>query len=93
MVVRLPLDLGRTRPRSGHDARRPADRLAHLQDAVARIVRNPKLLEEAEKSQRYIDYRDPKAAQQAIERVINAPTPAQRAEIKEIVLHKYSSSR
>ena len=68
----------------------PPDRLAFLQDAVGKLVKDPKLLAEAEKSQRYIIYRDPKAAQQAIERVINAPTAAQRAEIKQIVLHKYS---
>lgn len=71
----------------------PPDRLAFLQDAVGKLVKNPKLLAEAEKSQRYIIYRDPKAAQQAIERVINAPTPAQRAEIKQIVLHKYTPAR
>ena len=71
----------------------PPDRLAFLQDAVGKIVKDKKLLAEAEKSQRYIVYRDPKAAQQAIERVINAPTPAQRAEIKQIVLHKYAGAR
>ena len=71
----------------------PPDRLAFLQDALGKLVKNPKLLAEAGKSQRYIIYRDPRAAQQAIERVINAPTPAQRAEIKQIVLHKYSSAR
>jgi tripartite-type tricarboxylate transporter receptor subunit TctC len=71
----------------------PADRLAHLQAAVGRIVKDPKLLAEANKSQRYVIYRDPKAAQQAIERVINAPTPAQRAEIKDIVLNRYSGKR
>jgi tripartite-type tricarboxylate transporter receptor subunit TctC len=69
----------------------PPDRLAFLQDAVGKLVKDPKLLAEAEKSQRYIIYRDPKGAQQAIERVINAPTAAQRAEIKQIVLHKYSA--
>jgi aspartate/methionine/tyrosine aminotransferase len=56
-------------------------------------VKNPKLLAEAEKSQRYIIYRGPTAAQQAIERVINAPTDAQRAEIKDIVLNRYSGAR
>lgn len=71
----------------------PPDRLAFLQDAVGTLVKDPKLLAEAEKSQRYIIYRDPKAARQAIERVINAPTAAQRAEIKQIVLHKYAGAR
>ncbi|MCC6888861.1 MAG: hypothetical protein IT536_10025 [Hyphomicrobiales bacterium] len=71
----------------------PRDRLAYLQNAVARMVKEPKLLAEAEKSQRYIIYRDPKAAQAAIERVINAPNDAQRAEIKHIVLKKYASGR
>jgi putative tricarboxylic transport membrane protein len=71
----------------------PPDRLTFIQAAVGRLVKNPKLLAEAEKSQRYIIYRDPKGAQAAIERVINAPSPAQRAEIKEIVLNKYSGTR
>jgi tripartite-type tricarboxylate transporter receptor subunit TctC len=71
----------------------PPDRLAFLQAAIGKLVKDPKLLAEAEKSQRYVIYRDPKAAQQAIERVIDAPTPAQRAEIKQIVLHKYSAAR
>src|SRR5262245_2862819 len=67
----------------------PADRLGFLQAAVGLMVRDPALLAEAEKSQRYIDYRDPAASLAAIERVIKAPTPAQRAEIKHIVLSKY----
>jgi tripartite-type tricarboxylate transporter receptor subunit TctC len=71
----------------------PPDRLAYLQDAVGKLVKDPKLLAEAEKSQRYIIYRDPTAARAAIERVINAPSPAQRAEIKQIVLHKYTAGR
>jgi tripartite-type tricarboxylate transporter receptor subunit TctC len=68
----------------------PPERLAFLQDAIGKLVKNPKLLAEAEKSQRYIIYRDPKAARQAIELVINAPTPARRTEIKDIVLNRYS---
>ena len=40
-------------------------------------------------TQRYIDYRDPSASLAAIERVIKAPTAAQRTEIKHIVLSKY----
>jgi tripartite-type tricarboxylate transporter receptor subunit TctC len=67
----------------------PAERLAVLQEAVRAMVRDPALLAEAEKSQRYIDYRDPAASLAAIDRVIKAPTPAQRAEIKHIVLSKY----
>jgi len=66
-----------------------ADRLAFLQEAVRTMVRDPALLAEAEKTQRYIDYRDPAASLAAIERVIKAPTAAQRAEIKHIVLSKY----
>ena len=41
------------------------------------------------KAKRYIDYRDPAASLAAIERVITAPSPQQRAEIKYIVLNKY----
>ena len=67
----------------------PQDRLAFLQAAVGRMVRDPALLAEAEKSQSYIDYRDPAGALAAIERVIKAPTAQQRAEIKHIVLSKY----
>ena len=67
----------------------PTDRLAFLQEAVRTMVRDPALLAEAEKTQRYIDYRDPAASLAAIERVIKAPTTAQRAEIKHIVLSKY----
>jgi tripartite-type tricarboxylate transporter receptor subunit TctC len=68
----------------------PPERLAFLQEAVGKLVKNPKLLAEADKSQRYIIYRDPKAARQAIERVIDAPSLAQRAEIKQIVLNRYA---
>lgn len=53
------------------------------------MVRDPALLAEAEKSQRYLDYRDSAASLAAIARVITAPTPVQRAEIKHIVLSKY----
>jgi tripartite-type tricarboxylate transporter receptor subunit TctC len=71
----------------------PPERLAFLQQAIGKLVTNKKLLAETEKSQRYIIYRDPQAARQAIERVINAPSPAQRAEIKDIVLNRYAGSR
>ena len=69
----------------------PADRLKFLQDAVAKVVKDPKLLTEAKQTNRYIIYRDPNAAQLAIDRVLNAPTPAQRAEIENIILRKYAA--
>jgi hypothetical protein len=47
------------------------------------------LLAEAEKSQRYIDYRDPTTARPMIDRVINGLSPAQKNELKYIVLSKY----
>jgi tripartite-type tricarboxylate transporter receptor subunit TctC len=68
----------------------PSDRLKFLQDALATIVQDPKLLAEGERTLRHIIYRNPAETQRAIERVISAPTAAERAELKYIVMEKYS---
>ncbi len=61
----------------------PAERLTFLQEAVRKMVRDPTLLAEAEKTQRYIDYRDPDAAARR-DRAghLLAPTVGQRAEMQ-----------
>ena len=54
----------------------PPARLAYLRAAVARAMKNPALIEEGEKTARYIDYVDPEATGQAMHKAIGGLTDA-----------------
>jgi tripartite-type tricarboxylate transporter receptor subunit TctC len=60
-------------------------RLAFLQDAVKKVLTDPALIAEGQKSQRYIDYQDPETTRKKIEAAVSNLTPEQRAEIKQVV--------
>jgi tripartite-type tricarboxylate transporter receptor subunit TctC len=63
----------------------PPARLAFLQDAVKKVLTDPELIAEGEKSQRYIDYQDPATTKKKIDDAVGNLTPAQRAEIKQVL--------
>lgn len=63
----------------------PAARLAFLQEAAKQTLTDKELIEEGEKSQRYIDYVDAAATTKNVDKVINQLTPAQRARVSKVM--------
>jgi tripartite-type tricarboxylate transporter receptor subunit TctC len=63
----------------------PADRLKFLQQATDKVLHDPALIAEGEKSQRYIDFVGPDKTLEKINTAIAKLTPEQRAEIKKVV--------
>ncbi len=62
----------------------PAARLAFLQEAAKQMLTDKELMEEGEKSQRYIDFVDAAATTKNVDKVINQLTPAQRARVSKV---------
>ena len=63
----------------------PADRLKYLQESTRKVLADPQLLAEGEKSQRYIDFVSPEKTLEKIHNAVSNLTPAQRAEIKKVI--------
>jgi tripartite-type tricarboxylate transporter receptor subunit TctC len=62
-----------------------ADRLAFLQKAVATALRDPELVAEGEKTQRYVDFIDAETTRKATVSVVADVTAEQKAKIKAII--------
>ena len=58
----------------------PADRLKLLQAATDKVLHDPALVAEGEKSQRYIDFVSPEKTLEKIHNAVSSLTPAQRAD-------------
>ena len=67
----------------------PAERLAFLRAAIARVLTSPEVIAEGEKTQRYIDFRDGETAARIAQKVIGSTTAEQKARVREVVLKKY----
>lgn len=67
----------------------PADRLQHLQAAVAKVMGDEALLAEAKKRKLYVDYRTPDQTKSLIESIFDRATPELRSSIKEIAMKRY----
>jgi tripartite-type tricarboxylate transporter receptor subunit TctC len=63
----------------------PADRLAYMQAAVKKMLTEPSLIAEGEKTQRYIDFVGPEETRQAAIKVVSSVTPEQKQRIKQII--------
>jgi tripartite-type tricarboxylate transporter receptor subunit TctC len=63
----------------------PPDRLAFLQTAMAKTLRDPVLVAQGEKTQRYIDFVDADTTRAAVSKTVNDVTPDQRARVKKLV--------
>jgi tripartite-type tricarboxylate transporter receptor subunit TctC len=63
----------------------PADRLKFLQAATDKVLHDPGLVAEGEKSQRYIDFVSPEKTLEKIHTAVSSLTPEQRAEIKKVI--------
>lgn len=63
----------------------PKDRLAYLQEALRDVANDPKLIAEAQKFQRELDYRNPADTSTMIDHVINGVNPEKRKELLSMI--------
>ena len=66
----------------------PADRLAFLQDGVRKVLTDPALVAEGERTNRYIAYQDADATRKKVMSVVASLTPAQKKKAQGIILAK-----
>ncbi|MGE5538966.1 MAG: Bug family tripartite tricarboxylate transporter substrate binding protein [Gemmatimonas sp.] len=62
-----------------------ADKLKFLQDATNKVLTDPQLVADGERSQRYIDYQDPETTVKKIHDAVSNLTPEQKAQIKQVL--------
>jgi hypothetical protein len=67
----------------------PKERLAYLQDVVKKVLNDPKLIADGEKSQRYIDFQDAEKTRTMVLKVIANLSPEQKATVKTVVTQKF----
>jgi tripartite-type tricarboxylate transporter receptor subunit TctC len=67
----------------------PKDRVDYLRAAVKKVLTDPKVIAEGEKSQRYIKYVDAKETEENALGVISKISPERKKLIQEVVLRKY----
>ena len=66
----------------------PAARLKFIREAVKEALSDPKLVAEGEKSQREVSFTDAERTIEAVRRVINDLTPAQKEQVQRILSTK-----
>ena len=66
----------------------PPARLEFMRAAVRGAITDPKLIAEGEKSQRQVEFTDAEKTMEAVRRVINDLTPAQKTRVKTILTAK-----
>ncbi len=69
----------------------PVDRLAHLRGSIAKVLNDPAVIAEGAKTQRVIAYRDGDTMQKLAQKLINSLTPERKAEVREVVLKKFTN--
>jgi len=67
----------------------PAERLAFLQQAVADVLTDPQVVEEATAKSNPLNYAPPTSARRLIETVVGSLTKEQVAKVREVALEKY----
>ena len=67
----------------------PKARLAYLQDVVKKVLTDPALIAEGEKSQRYIGFQDAETTLKMVSSVIGNLSPEQKAQVKTVVMEKF----
>ena len=67
----------------------PADRLAYLQSVVAKVLTDPQLMADGEKSQRYVGYQDGDKTRAMVLNVIANLSAEQKARVKNVVTEKF----
>ena len=64
----------------------PKEQLALMQQVVRKILTDPAVIADGEKTQRYIDYRSPEEVDKMIKTILVSITPEQKKRAKEVLL-------
>jgi tripartite-type tricarboxylate transporter receptor subunit TctC len=67
----------------------PADRLAHLRAAIAKVLTDPAVIAEGAKTQRFIQYRDAATMQAIATGLVKQLSGERKAQVREAVLKKF----
>ena len=67
----------------------PADRLAHLRAAIAKVLTDPAVIAEGAKTQRFIEYRDGATMQGLATKLVKQLSGERKAQVREAVLKKF----
>lgn len=67
----------------------PADRLAYMREVMKKVLTDPKLIAEGEKTSRYVEFLGPDVARDTAIKVVGNITPEQRKRIEYVLLKKY----
>jgi tripartite-type tricarboxylate transporter receptor subunit TctC len=67
----------------------PAERLAYLQSVMQKVLSDPALIAEGEKSQRYIDFQDADNTRTLVTNAIANLSDEQKARVKKVVTEKF----
>ena len=64
----------------------PPDQLAYLRDAVRKVLTDPEVIAEGEKTERYVEYQDAAAVQKMIATVLVSITPERKKLVRDVIL-------
>jgi len=66
----------------------PASQLALMRETLRKILTDPAVIAEGEKTQRYIDFKDAPTVEKMIATVLGSITPEQKAKAREVILRE-----
>jgi hypothetical protein len=66
----------------------PAPQLALMRDTLKKILTDPAVIAEGEKTQRYIAFKDAATVEKMIGTVLGSITPEQKAKAREVILRQ-----
>jgi len=64
----------------------PKDQLAFLQATVKKVLNDPEVVAEGEKTKRYIAYQDPATTSKMIANVLTSITPDQKKQVRDVIM-------
>ena len=67
----------------------PPDRLAYLRDVIRKVLTDPVVIAEGEKTNRPIDYRDGPSMEAIAKKLLTQISEERKAQVREVVLKKY----
>ena len=70
----------------------PADRLAHLRGVIAKVLADPTVKAEGEKTQRFIDYKSGPDMQALATKLLSQLSAERKAEVREVVFRRFNSN-
>jgi tripartite-type tricarboxylate transporter receptor subunit TctC len=63
-----------------------ADKLAYMQKVVKKILTDPAVIADGDRTERYINYKSPEEVQKMVDTILVSITPEQKKKVKEVIL-------